>query len=172
MSDHAQQPKAPAAQHHDPDTPRPGETTVDLPDRFDAQIYFIGRIHSPFATRAECPRRPDPENGPVFRLELDPRWQPALAGLASGDRVQVLYWMHLVRRDLLVQTPRKDGVTRGTFALRSPVRPNPIASSVVPVLGVDGNVVTVRGLDCVDGTPLVDLKPASGAFGGHPHNAT
>jgi tRNA (adenine37-N6)-methyltransferase len=71
----------------------------------------------------------------------------------------VLYWMNEARRDLLVQVPRLSGKASGTFALRSPVRPNPIASSVVELVSVEGNILRVRGLDCVDGTPLIDLKP-------------
>ncbi|PKP63675.1 MAG: tRNA (N6-threonylcarbamoyladenosine(37)-N6)-methyltransferase TrmO, partial [Alphaproteobacteria bacterium HGW-Alphaproteobacteria-8] len=63
------------------------------------------------------------------------------------------------RRDLVRQSPRRDGATVGTFALRSPVRPNPIASSVVTLVAVEGDTLVVRGLDCVDGTPLIDIKP-------------
>jgi tRNA (Thr-GGU) A37 N-methylase len=62
------------------------------------------------------------------------------------------------------QSPRNDGSTRGTFALRSPVRPNPIATSVVVLESREGAVLTVRGLDCVDGTPLLDLKPERSLF--------
>ncbi|MDO5706330.1 MAG: SAM-dependent methyltransferase [Paracoccus sp. (in: a-proteobacteria)] len=145
---------------------RPGEVAAPMPADFDAQLYFIGRIRSPYSRREDCPRRGDAASGPDFRLEINPRWQPALAGLAVGDRVQVLYWMHLSRRDLLLQTPQMDGVTHGTFALRSPVRPNPIASTVVPLLAIEGGTLTVRGLDCVDGTPILDIKPASGRFQG------
>jgi tRNA (Thr-GGU) A37 N-methylase len=67
--------------------------------------------------------------------------------------------MHQARRDLVLQAPRHYAAHRGTFALRSPVRPNPIAASVVRLLEVDGLRLTVVGLDCMDGTPLVDLKP-------------
>jgi tRNA (Thr-GGU) A37 N-methylase len=74
--------------------------------------------------------------------------------------------MHEARRDLVLQTPRGSGVLSGTFALRSPVRPNPIASSVVVVTERSGNVLKVRGLDCMDGTPLIDLKPDRGAVAG------
>jgi len=137
---------------------RPGEVEGGAPARADAAIAFIGRIRTPFATRAECPRRGKPD-GPECRIEVAPPWRPALRGIAAGDRLEVLYWMHLARRDLLVQAP-KGRAPSGTFALRSPNRPNPIASSVVEVTGVDEAGVTVRGLDCVDGTPLVDLKPA------------
>jgi len=58
----------------------------------------------------------------------------------------------------VLQTPFRTGATTGSFALRSPVRPNPIASSVVDLLAVDGTTLQVRGLDCLDGTPLIDLK--------------
>ena len=67
-------------------------------------------------------------------------------------------------RNLVRQVPRHYGVPRGVFALRSPARPNPIALSVVALLGVDGTRLSVRGLDCLAGTPLIDLKPDRSAF--------
>ena len=140
------------------ETIRPGELSTVLPDRPDAGVYFIGLIRTPWPTRAACPRRGD-TGGPECRIEIDLRWQPALEGLAGHPRLQVLYWMHQSRRDLLVQVPRQSGRRSGTFALRSPVRPNPIASSAVALVSVHNNIVTVRGLDCIDGTPLIDLKP-------------
>ncbi len=140
---------------------RPGEVSVPLPERFDAGLYFIGRIRTPWTERGTCPRRGDAEEGPVCTLEIDPRWADALAGIADCPHLQVLYWMDRARRDLVLQSPR-DGATRGTFALRSPVRPNPIASSAVSLVGVEGMNVMVRGLDCLDGTPLVDLKVQHG----------
>jgi tRNA-Thr(GGU) m(6)t(6)A37 methyltransferase TsaA len=73
--------------------------------------------------------------------------------------VLVLYWMDKARRDLVVQAPRHYAESRGTFALRSPVRPNPIAASVVRLIRLDGNTLDVTGLDCMDGTPLLDIKP-------------
>ena len=141
------------------ETIRPGEISTSLPDQPDAGIFFVGRIRTPWPTRAVCPRRGD-LNGPECRIEVDSRWQAGLEGLADHTRLQVLYWMHEARRDLLVQVPGRSGRRSGTFALRSPVRPNPVASSVVELVSVVGNVVTVRGLDCMDGTPLIDLKPA------------
>ncbi|WP_118135632.1 SAM-dependent methyltransferase [Oceanicella sp. SM1341] len=139
---------------------RDGEEAVTLPGPpADAALRFIGRIRTPWTRRADCPRRGDAEAGPACRLELDPLWAPALDGLAPGDAVQVLYWMHEARRDLVRQVPRHSGVKTGTFALRSPVRPNPIASSVARIIAIEGPVVTLRGLDCLDGTPLLDLKP-------------
>ncbi len=136
---------------------RPGETEAPLPERTDARLVFIGRIRTPFATRDECPRQGS-EDGPLCRVEIDEPWRPALQGIEAFKHLDLLYWMHEARRDLLTQTPRGGG-TLGTFALRSPVRPNPIALSRVRLEGVEGNVLLVRGLDCLDGTPLLDIKP-------------
>ena len=138
---------------------RPGEEVTDLPEARDAALIFIGRIETPWATRAECPRRGDPENGPDCTVLLDERWRPALKGIAVGGRLQLLYWMDRARRDLVIQAPSHRDETLGTFALRSPNRPNPIASSTVHLLAIDGRRLTVRGLDCVSGTPLLDIKP-------------
>lgn len=139
---------------------RPGEVTTELPTKdFDAGLWFIGRIRTPWSTCAASPRQGDMVAGPLCRIELDEHWLPALDGVAGQERLQILYWMHEGRRDLLRQSPRSDGKTRGTFALRSPLRPNPIASSVVTLVGIEGNSLIVRGLDCIDGTPLLDIKP-------------
>jgi tRNA (Thr-GGU) A37 N-methylase len=67
--------------------------------------------------------------------------------------------MNRSRRDLVLQVPRHYGIARGTFALRSPARPNPIAMSVARLVGVDGTRLSVVGLDCLDDTPLLDIKP-------------
>lgn len=140
------------------DETRPGELEVELPERTDARLVFIGRIRTPFVSRDQCPRQ-GKANGPVCRIEIDPLWHPALKGLEHYARVEVLYWMHQARRDLLQQSPRSDRATSGTFALRSPVRPNPIATSLCTLVGIEHGVLLVRGLDCVDGTPLLDVKP-------------
>jgi tRNA (adenine37-N6)-methyltransferase len=137
---------------------RPGEVAVALPPRTDAGVFFIGTIHTPWRTRAECPKRGNLE-GPICSVVVDERWRTALTDLADCPRIQVLYWMDRARRDLVLQTPFGTGRTTGTFALRSPVRPNPIASSVVRLLAINGTTLQVRGLDCIDGTPLIDIKP-------------
>lgn len=137
---------------------RPGEIAGDLPAGFDAGLYFIGRARTPWTERSACPRRGSHE-GPLCRLEIEPRWRPALRGLEGRSFVQALYFMHLARRDLLLQAPKGKDALYGTFALRSPVRPNPIASSILKLEGVAPDHLLVRGLDCVDGTPLLDVKP-------------
>jgi tRNA-Thr(GGU) m(6)t(6)A37 methyltransferase TsaA len=137
---------------------RDGEIAVELPKDFDASLYFIGCIRTPWKTRDECPKNAR-ESEAICTLEVDPRWAPGLAGVESCTNLVVLYWMNRSRRDLVVQVPRHYGVGRGTFALRSPARPNPIAMSVVRLIGVEGGKVSVVGLDCLDGTPLLDIKP-------------
>jgi tRNA-Thr(GGU) m(6)t(6)A37 methyltransferase TsaA len=143
---------------------RPGEVTVALPERTDAGVYFIGAIRTPWKTRDACPKR-GIADGPVCTIVVDERWHLALTDLAGHRRIQVLYWMHRARRDLVLQTPFRTGLTTGSFALRSPVRPNPIASSFVELLEIEGGTLRVRGLDCLDGMPLVDLKPDHGSVG-------
>ena len=136
---------------------RAGEIAAALPDQFDAGIYFIGRIHTPWTRRDQCPKNARGSDAECS-IALDPRYSAALDGVASCTHLVVLYFMDRARRDLLVQAPRK-GDRRGTFALRSPVRPNPIAMSVVRLVQIDGTTLTVVGLDCLDGTPLIDIKP-------------
>ena len=138
---------------------RPGEVRVEVADAADASLRFIGTIHTPWADRADCPRGGDAENGPICRIDVRPPWDQALQGIERPERLEVLYWMHQARRDLVRQSPRHQDGTIGTFALRSPVRPNPIATSLVRLVAVEGATVLVRGLDCVDGTPLLDIKP-------------
>ena len=137
---------------------RPSEAAIALPPPNDAGLIYIGRIHTPWTSRMETPRQGRPD-GPVCRIELFDPFVPALDGLAQYARVEVIYWLHQSRRDLVLQSPAHNTVTRGTFALRSPVRPNPIGTSIVKLVGIEGNVVLVRGLDCLDETPLLDLKP-------------
>ena len=100
-----------------------------------------------------CPPR-FPLRLDFFKAELDFR------GFAPGDTLDILYWLHESRRDLVRQSPSRDGRTRGTFTLRSPVRPNPIGVSQVTLEAREGATLLVRGLDCLDGTPLLDIKPA------------
>jgi tRNA-Thr(GGU) m(6)t(6)A37 methyltransferase TsaA len=137
---------------------REGEIAVAPPAARDAGLEFIGRIHTPWTTRADTPRQ-GRDDGPVCRIEVFDRWVPALKGLDEFETIYVIYWLHHSRRDLVTQSPRINGTTSGTFAVRSPVRPNPLGLSLVKLVGIEGNIVSVRGLDCLDGTPLIDIKP-------------
>ena len=79
--------------------------------------------------------------------------------MATCSHIILLYWMDKSPRNLVRQVPSHYGIPRGTFALRSPARPNPIAMSVVKLLRIEGGTLSVVGLDCLDGTPLIDIKP-------------
>ena len=142
---------------------RSGEVAVDPPAATDAGLVFIGRICTPWTDRLACPRQ-GRRDGPICRLELFEPWDQGLDGLGDYGAVEVLYWLDRSRRDLVRQSPKNDGAARGTFPLRSPVRPNPIGTSLAVLVGIDGSTVLVRGLDCLDGTPLLDLKPDRCAF--------
>ena len=137
---------------------RANEQSVDLQPASDAALRFIGVIRTPWKTRDDCPRQGHLD-GPSCELIVDPVWHEALQGLDAFETIEVLYWLDKSRRDLVLQSPKSDGHTIGTFALRSPVRPNPIGTSVVRLDRIDAGTLHVRGLDCLDGTPLIDIKP-------------
>ena len=137
---------------------REGEIAVTLPDKFDAGVYFIGRIRTPWRKRQDCPKNARGSDA-VCTIALDSRYAQGLVGVSACTHLIVLYFMDRARRDLMVQAPRHHSEPRGTFSVRSPVRPNPIAMSVVKLLRVEGTTLSVVGLDCLDGTPLIDIKP-------------
>src|SRR4030081_317837 len=129
---------------------REGEIAIELPEDFDAGLYFIGRIRTPWPTRDDCPKNAR-ESDAVCTIEVNPRYAAALAGVETCTHLLVLYWMHQARRDLVPQAPRHYAEQRGTFALRSPGRADPIAASVVRLGKLDVLRLTVVGLDCMDG---------------------
>jgi tRNA-Thr(GGU) m(6)t(6)A37 methyltransferase TsaA len=131
---------------------------VALPASPDAGVYFIGRIRTPWKDCDDCPKNSD-EAEAVCTIEVDQRYAPGLKDVATCTHVIVLYWMDEAPRDLIVQTPRHYGEPHGVFALRTPARPNPIALAVVDLLAAEAGQLHVRGLDCRDGTPLLDIKP-------------
>jgi len=137
---------------------RRAEVAVEMPPTTDAGLVFIGRICTPWTSRMETPRQ-GRADGPLCRIEVFEPWVAALDSVSQFERIEVLYWLHLSRRDLVMQSPANDGISRGTFSLRSPARPNPIGTSIAKLISVDGAILMVRGLDCLDGTPLLDLKP-------------
>jgi tRNA-Thr(GGU) m(6)t(6)A37 methyltransferase TsaA len=142
---------------------RPGEVFVDPPAAHDAGLIYIGRIHTPWTSRMEAPRQ-GRADGPICRIELFEPWVPALQGLEKFARIEVIYWLHLSRRDLVMQSPASNGEAHGTFSLRSPVRPNPLGTAIAELVAIEGSMVLVRGMDCLDGTPLLDLKPDRAGF--------
>ena len=137
---------------------RPGEVAIDPPAAGDAGLVFIGVIRTPWTSRLVTPRQ-GRTDGPLCRIEIFEPWRQALDGVDKFKRLEVLYWLHMSRRDLVMQSPANDGSARGTLSLRSPARPNPIGTSIATLVGIEGPALLMRGLDCVDGTPLLDIKP-------------
>jgi tRNA-Thr(GGU) m(6)t(6)A37 methyltransferase TsaA len=130
----------------------------------DARLVFIGRIRSPWRQRSDCPKnlRQARERAPQgCQLEIDKVWRLGLTGLEAGQWINLLYWMHEARRDILIQHPRHRDAPTGVFSLRSPVRPNPVALALVQITSIDieAGTVGIDATDALDGTPLVDVKP-------------
>jgi tRNA-Thr(GGU) m(6)t(6)A37 methyltransferase TsaA len=110
-----------------------------------------------------APKQAD-EGAPPARIVFKPEFRAAAADLHVGDEVLLLTWLHLGRREVLSVHPRSDASrpVQGVFSTRSPDRPNPIGLHAVTIENIDEDSVTVRNLEAVDGTPVVDLKPKRG----------
>jgi tRNA-Thr(GGU) m(6)t(6)A37 methyltransferase TsaA len=110
----------------------------------------------------DAPAPPDEIRAVESRIVLDPALTEGLIGIEPGQQLLVIFHFHRSMGFELLQHPRGDvsRPRRGVFALRSPRRPNPIGVTVVEAMAIEGNVVRVRGLDALNGTPILDLKPA------------
>jgi tRNA-Thr(GGU) m(6)t(6)A37 methyltransferase TsaA len=124
------------------------------------EVKAIGRIESSLTELESAPRQAD-EGAPEAWLVFEPEVREGLRSLRSGDEVILLTWLDRARRDVLSVHPRGDPsrAEEGVFSTRSPHRPNPIGLHRVEITAIDGIRVRVRGLEAVDGTPIIDLKP-------------
>lgn len=145
---------------------RDGEEALDadpatLPA--DGHVVFIGRIASPWTRREDCPKnmRAARETGRAAIILIDPPYRPGLRGLEGVSHVVVLTWLHHSPRNLIVQKPRHAAEAKGVFALRSPVRPNPVGLHVARLLSLDlqKGELELEAVDALDETPVIDLKP-------------
>jgi tRNA-Thr(GGU) m(6)t(6)A37 methyltransferase TsaA len=120
----------------------------------------IGIIRSQLASLEAAPLQ-GAEGAPEAWLEVTDRVAQGLAGIAAGDELIVLTWLHRARRDVLQVHPRGrlDAPLTGVFATRSPDRPNPVGLHRVSVLEVAGHSLRVVPMEAIDGTPIVDIKP-------------
>lgn len=119
----------------------------------------IGIIRSPFQDPSGTPIQPSAARGVMGSVVLDPEFEPGLQDLEGFSHLVLLYHFHRAGRVHLRVKPFLDEEKRGIFATRAPRRPNGIGLSVVELLHIKGNVITIQNVDVLDGTPLLDIKP-------------
>ncbi len=123
------------------------------------EISPIGVIHSPHKTIEDMPVQPKGASGFEGYAIVDERYEEGLRDLEGFSHIYLLYSFHMVTRTELLVTPFLDSRPRGVFATRSPLRPNHIGLSIVELAAVEKNKVFIKGVDILDGTPLLDIKP-------------
>jgi tRNA-Thr(GGU) m(6)t(6)A37 methyltransferase TsaA len=125
------------------------------------QLRPVGVIRSPLKRRGDAPRQGG-EGAPDAWLDIRAWAAGALKGMAVGDRILVVTWLHRARRDVFEVHPRSDprNPLTGVFATRSPDRPNPLGLHPVTVLALQGRRLRIGPIEAIDGTPVVDIKPA------------
>lgn len=123
------------------------------------QFHPIGIIHTPYTEHA--PRQSITDAEGVFYISIDPANERGLFRLEKHSYIFVIYWLDRQTEPIdWVVTPHHGQATPvGLFASRTPLRPNPIGLSLVKLLGVDGNILHISGIDALDGTPVLDIKP-------------
>ncbi len=127
-------------------------------------MQAIGTIHSPFKNLQDMPIQPRGAADELGSVELYGQFAEGLHDLEGFSHIYLLYQFHMAQRTELSVIPFMDVVSRGVFATRSPLRPNHIGLSIVELVGVAGNIIAIRGVDVLDGTPLLDVKPYIAAF--------
>jgi tRNA-Thr(GGU) m(6)t(6)A37 methyltransferase TsaA len=129
--------------------------------RWQDRLRPVGTIRSTLTRRQDAPRQGS-EGAPDAWLEVRAWAVPALKGIRAGDQILVITWLHRGRRDVLEVHPRSDprNPLAGVFATRSPDRPNPLGLHPVVVRAVRGRRLRVGPIEAIDGTPVVDIKPA------------
>jgi tRNA-Thr(GGU) m(6)t(6)A37 methyltransferase TsaA len=130
----------------------------------DYLLQPIGTVRSPLTDRVTAPNQGS-DGAPDAVLELTPAVSDGLEGIAPGDEVIVVTWLHESRRDVLRLHPQWDerNPITGVFNTRSPDRPNPLGLHRVTVREISGSTLTVGPLEVIDGTPVIDIKPVLGA---------
>jgi tRNA-Thr(GGU) m(6)t(6)A37 methyltransferase TsaA len=124
----------------------------------------IGIIHSPFTELENMPIQPKGAREVIGTIEIYKEYSAGLADLQGFSHIYLLYRFHRASRTALTVTPFMDNRPRGVFATRSPLRPSHIGMSIVELSAVDQNLLKVRGIDVLNGTPLLDIKPYIAAF--------
>jgi tRNA-Thr(GGU) m(6)t(6)A37 methyltransferase TsaA len=128
------------------------------------EFKSIGTIHTPFMDRQGMPIQPAGAQGISGTVELLPEYAAGVQDLRGFSHIILLYVFHHSNSCSLLVTPFMDSVPRGVFATRAPNRPNPIGLSVVRLVGVDVTKLHIEGIDVLNGTPLLDIKPYAPEF--------
>ncbi|MGB3212159.1 MAG: tRNA (N6-threonylcarbamoyladenosine(37)-N6)-methyltransferase TrmO [Desulforhopalus sp.] len=130
----------------------------------------IGTIHTPFDKLEDMPIQPKGASEVIGTIEVEEQYIKGLADLSGFSHIYLLYEFHMAKRTALTVTPFMDTVPRGVFSTRSPLRPNHIGLSIVRLIGVENNSVIVQGIDILNNTPLLDIKPYIAAFDAVQHS--
>jgi tRNA-Thr(GGU) m(6)t(6)A37 methyltransferase TsaA len=140
-------------------------TTADQDARSTRIEYRpIGRVHSPFTEMEDTPIQPSRARGAAGTVEVFPEYEEGLADLDGFSHIVLLCHLHRSSGYRLKVVPFLDTELRGLFATRAPRRPNPIGLSVVRLIGIEKNILSVADIDLIDGTPVLDIKPFVGEF--------
>jgi len=122
------------------------------------KLQAIGEIHTLYETVEDCPFFSSFTKDEA-KLEVYKEFEEGLKALDQVTHIIVIYWLHKANRDeLLISNPHDDEI-RGVFAMRGQHRPNTLGVSIVKILDIKENMITVDGLDCLNGTTLIDIKP-------------
>ena len=124
----------------------------------------IGIVHSPFSEPKGTPIQPSAAGNMVGTVEVFPQFAAGLKDIEGFSHIILICYFHLAKGRSLLVTPFMDAEKHGVFATRAPARPNPIGFSVVKLEKVEGNILHVKGVDIIDGTPLLDIKPCIPEF--------
>ena len=134
---------------------------------YDILYWSIGIIHSEHKIADKTPIQPTYAKGCKGYVELCPEFVDGLRDLSDFSQIYLIYHFHQARSVQLLVKPYFQDAEHGIFATRAPFRPNPIGLSVVELLGIEGNILHLDGVDILDGTPLLDIKPYIAKFDLH-----
>lgn len=123
------------------------------------ELKPLGIIHTPFKTVENMPIQPSAAKDTAGTIEIYPEYADGLADLDGFSHIYVIFHLHMVKNHKLKVIPFLDTVERGIFATRSPARPNALGLSVVELVSVKKNILEIRGVDMLDGSPVIDIKP-------------
>ncbi len=119
-------------------------------------LKIIGVVHSPYKTTADAPFQ---GNDKISKIEISKEYEGGLKDIEGFTHLHVFYWLHKSKGFSLIVTTPWDTMSHGLFTTRSPHRPNPIGHAVVELVEQKDNILSVRGLDAIEGTPVMDIKP-------------